>query len=116
MPSRAELGRLDAEARVLAEDRLLQLLQLRSWVEAELLLQGTTEAPIRRERVGLAAAAVERQHELAVKPLAQRAVGDERLQLRHEFEVATESQVGLHSLFECDQPQLLQPRDVGLGE
>jgi len=69
MPPRAELGRLDAERRVLAEDRLLELLKLRPRLEAEIVAERAADTPEGRERVRLPAAPVEREHQLSVETL-----------------------------------------------
>ena len=52
------------EARVLPEDRPLQLLQGRARIEAEILGEGFARVAVDLERVRLAAAAVEREHPL----------------------------------------------------
>ena len=69
------------EARVLPEDRPLQLLQGRARIEAEILREGLAGFAIDLERVGLAAAAVEREHPLLEEPLAIRLLGRERFEL-----------------------------------
>ena len=69
------------EARVLPEDRPLQLLQGRARIEAEILREGFAGFAIDLERVRLAAAAVEREHPLLEEPLAIRLLGRERFEL-----------------------------------
>ena len=63
------------------------------------------------ERLGLAARAVEREHLLAAQPLAQRVLGDERLELGDERRVPPERELGVDPLLERREPQLLEPLD-----
>ena len=42
--------------------------------------------------------------------------GDERLDLRDDFSVAAKRELGLDSLFERAQAELLEPRDLFLGK
>ena len=60
----AQLCRLDRQRRILAQDRGLQLAQLRARLQAELLDQRPARIAEGGERIGLPAAAVERQHQL----------------------------------------------------
>ena len=116
MPSRAQLGRLDGERRVLLEDRPLQLLQRGPGLEAEL-----RRASRRRARrntssaVGLPVAPVEGEHQLPAEPLAALVLGDQRLELGDEIAMAPEREVGLDPVLERRQPQLLQPRSPQLA-
>ena len=52
------------------------------------------------ERVGLPAAAVEREHQLAAQTLAKRMFGDERLEFRHQLVMAAERQVGVDAILD----------------
>ena len=56
--------------------------------------------PVGRERLGLPAAAVKREHQLRAEALAQRMLGDERLELADHLGVTTEREVGLDALLE----------------
>jgi hypothetical protein len=58
------------ERRIVAQDRLLQPLQLRRGREPELLIQPPPPAGVDVQRVGLAAAAIQRQHQQTDQPLA----------------------------------------------
>ena len=51
-----------------------------------------------------------------MQPLAQRMVRDERLELGHELEMTRKGEIGLDPLFDRRQAQLLEPRDLALGE
>src|SRR5262249_8372051 len=94
----------------------LELLQHRSGVDPELLGEQPTPALEHLQRVGLPAAAIQRKHQLATQPLAERVLGDERLQLRDQLVMSAERQVGLDPIADRRQPELLQPRDLTLGE
>ncbi len=107
---------LEQERLVLAEDRGLELAELRAGVDAELLDEGLARGAVGGERVGLPAGAVEREHELRARPLAEWLRGDERLELGDELRVAPEREVGLDPLLERDGAQLLEPGDLGLRE
>jgi hypothetical protein len=104
------------EVGILGENCALELAQLDPRLEAELLDERRPRVPVRLERVGLAAGAVERQHQPAVQPLAQRMLGYQSLQLRHELRVTPGAQLGLESRLERDQPLLLERCDRALRE
>src|SRR5262249_10965074 len=71
---------------------------------------------VRLERLGLPAGAVERQHQLAAQPLAQRAVPNEGLELADELGAGPPLEVGVDPLLESVESQLVQPPDLALGE
>src|SRR5262249_32410920 len=71
--------------RILVEDRLLELLEPATRLDAELLDEHAPSHLVRLQRVGLTAAAVEREHQLAAEPLPQGMSGDEQLELRDEL-------------------------------
>ena len=73
--------RVELERRVVGEDRGLQALELAARVEPEVLDQRVAGAPVGLQRVGLAAGAVEREHQLRVQALAVRVLGGQALQL-----------------------------------
>ena len=100
------------ERGVLEQDRLLELLQRLARIEAELVAQRGARVLHDRERVGLAARAVERAHQQPAQALAQRVIADERFQLRHRLGVAADGEVGLEPVLERDQAQPLQPPDL----
>ncbi len=54
------------------ENRALQLTQTLARLDPELVDEHTTSLLIDTKSLGLAAAPIEREHELAAKPLAQR--------------------------------------------
>ena len=84
----ARLGRRrEVERCVLAEDRALQLLQLAPRLDPQLVDEHAARVLVRGERLCLPPGAVEREHELAAQPLAQRGRRDERLELADEVGV-----------------------------
>ena len=104
------------QGRVVAQDRPLQLAEGRRRLQAELVEQQLPDLAVGLEGLGLAAAAVEGEHELAAEPLAQRLLGDQALELADQLGPGAQGQVGLDPLLHTDQAQLLQPGDLGLGE
>jgi hypothetical protein len=116
VPARTKLGRLEAQGGVVPEDRALEVAQLRPGVEPERVAQRASAAAEDGERIALAAAAVEREHELRLQPLAQRVLRRERVELGDELDVLSEGEVGVEPLLQRHEPQLLEARDLGLGE
>ena len=53
------------EPGVLPQDRRVQLLERRAWLDPELADEGPTRVVVRLERIGLPTRAVEREHQLA---------------------------------------------------
>ena len=70
------------ERPVLGQDRGLQLAELVTGFEPELLTEKLTAVLEHAERVGLPAGAVQREHQQPAEPLAQRMRRDELLELR----------------------------------
>ena len=97
------------QRRILREDRPLELLQLDAGLEPELVVQAVPRLPVHLEPLGLPAAAVEREHQLGAKALAERVLGAERLELGNERQVAAERELGVDPLLDRGQPQLLEP-------
>jgi hypothetical protein len=91
-----------------AEDGLLQLLQSRARLQAELIYERAPSLPVDRERLGLPARAVERAHERGGESLAQRMLVDERLELADELGVTAEREVGVEPPLQRVQAELLE--------
>ena len=104
------------DRRVLPEDRLLEGLELAARLEPELVGERTARVLVARERIRLTARAVEGEHELGAQPLARGVLADERLELGDQGRVAAERQIGLDALLERQQPELVEPGDLGLRE
>ena len=68
--------------RVLAQDRLLGPLQVRAWLDAQLIGQQAARAAVRTQRVALPPGSVQGHHELPVERLMVGVAGDQGLQLR----------------------------------
>ena len=107
-------GRARLERGFLAKDRRVELLERRARVDAEPVDERTARALVRLERLRLASGAVEREHQLRPQALAQRMLGDERLELAHELRVPARLELGLDSLLERREPELSEPGDLGL--
>ena len=74
----------ELERGVVREDRPLERLQRRGRIEPEGLDQEPPRRTVDLQRFRLSSGAVEREHQLAAGPLAQRMLCDERLELGHE--------------------------------
>ena len=68
------------------------------------------------ERLGPAAAELQRPHELEPQRFAQRVLGDQRGELTQDALVPAEGEVGLDARAETSEAQLVQARDLGRGE
>lgn len=78
------------------------------------------ERPARRlvgiQRLRLPAAPVEGEHQLPAQALTQRMLRHERLQLPCQLGIPTRVQILLDPLLEAGEVEILQTRDLGLGE
>ena len=86
--------------RLLAQDRRVQRLQRGARLDAELVDAAPPRVLVGAQRLGLAARAVEGEHELAAQALAQGVRGDERLELADELGVAAELELGVVEVLE----------------
>jgi hypothetical protein len=112
VPPRPQLLGLDRERRVLTEDRGLQLAQLGARLETQLVDERPASVVVGRQRVRLAAGAVERQHQLTPQPFAERLLCHERLKLGDELAVASQREQRLDAVVDRGEPQLLQACDL----
>ena len=85
-------------------------------LEAELLGEHTAALLVGVQRFRLTAGAVEREHELPARPLAERLLRDERFQLGDELVVSPQLEDGLDPLLPRGETELLEAGDLGLGE
>jgi hypothetical protein len=90
--------------------------QRRTGVDAELVGQQVADMTVGGERLRLPAAAVERQHELAVQPFPQRVLGGQLVEFGGQRVVPAERQVGVDPGFHRGQPQFLQAHGLRLDE
>ena len=93
---------------VLVEDRALELAERRSRFDPELVGERRAGALVRAQGVGLPAGAVERQHELAPQPLAQRRVGDRPLDVGDELARLAEREESVEAILGDEHAQLVQ--------
>ena len=92
----------------------MQVLQLGTRLDADLFDQRSPGCAVRLERLGLAPAAVERQHLQAAQALAQRVLGDQRLELRGDGRVAAERELRRDPVLERRDPELVETGGLGL--
>jgi hypothetical protein len=92
----------------MAQHRLLQLSQLLSRFQPQLIGKQLVRAPVRSERVCLAFAAVEGEDEVAPETLAKRMLGNEALEFADQLGVEPELKLRLDSAFERFEAQLLE--------
>jgi hypothetical protein len=104
------------EPRVLGQDRGLELAELASRVEPELLAQRPRSIAICREGVGLAPCPVKREHELGAQSFAQGLGLHETVEHGHEFGMAAQCEQRVPPLLAHDQAHLLEARDLRLRE
>ena len=119
--ARLELGRQlggqrQVERRVLAQDRLVQAAQLGAGLDADRVDELVAGPAVGAEGVGLAAAAVEREHPQAVEALAQRVLREQGLDLGDHLGVAAGGEILLEGLLDRGQAQLLQAADLEARE
>ena len=97
------------ERRILAQDRLLELLQRRAWLDPQLVHQQPPPLAVPVERLRLPPRAIEGEHQLGARALPQRLLRDEPLELGDDACVLAQLQLGVDALLERMQTQLGQP-------
>ena len=103
----ATTGSGRGEVGIVVEDRRLQLGQLGRRVEAELVGEHGPGAGVHAQRVGLAPAAVEGDHQAAGEPLAQRVLVGRALELADRLAVPAEGEEGVEAGLQRLQAQLV---------
>ena len=98
---------------VVREDRLLEPPKLGPWLEPQLVGEHAARLLERVERIRLAAAAVERQHQLPPQPLPERVVRERRTKRRRELPMLAEREPDLEVLLERVDAQRLEPARLG---
>ena len=81
-------------------------------LDPKLLDQHLTSVAISPQRIGLATAAIEREHQLCVRPLTPRMLAGELLQLTDQLGMPPRGEVGLDAKFQGRKVLLLQARDL----
>ena len=94
----------------------MQVPELGRRLDADLLDQCRPGVPVRLERLGLAAAPVQREHALRVQPLAQRVLGHQGVELTDELVVVARREVRVDRELGGGEPQLLEPADLVIRE
>ena len=113
-PRRRVVGR--RERGVLGEDRALERAQPLARLDPQFVHERAPRVLVGAEGVGLAVAAVQREHQLRPQALAVRILGHEALEVADDLRVAAEREAGLGELLERRGPQVLQPGDLALRE
>ena len=109
LPRRAaRTRRRTGELGIVRKDSTFDLLQLRSGLEPELLREPASGTLIGLECVALASGAVQGQHELTDRALAQRVRSDERFELGDEVCVPACSEVRVDAIFDHGESLLLE--------
>ena len=101
---------------VLAQDRRLELAEPGRRLHPEPVHERAACGAVGGERVRLAARVVERGHLQAAQALVERVLRDQRVELARDVRVAAARQLRLEAVTEAGEAQLLEPRDLGLGE
>jgi hypothetical protein len=104
------------EHRVLAEDPLLQPLQLLARFDPELLHQLRPRPAIGGQRVGLAAGPVQRQHQLSVEGFAEGVRTGQGFEFGDQLAVPAHLELGLDPLLQRGQPEVLQTLGGSCGK
>ena len=94
----------------------MQAPQLGARLDADLLDKRAPGRPVSLERVGLAPAAVQREHELSAQTLAQRMQRDQLPQLGHELAVRSDREIRFDAQLERGLALLVEAGDGGLRE
>ena len=94
----------------------MEVMELGARLDPELLDEHLARVAVGLQRVGLAAAAIQREHQLRVQPLAPRVLAGELLKLADQFGVAPGGEVGLDAHLHGREVLLLQARDLSRRE
>ena len=106
----------DRQRLVLAQDRRLEIAQFLAGLQPEIVLEGAATRLVDVECTRLSAGAVEGEHQLRTEPFPVGMLRDQRLELRHECGIAAKCEIGIDSLLERAQSQLLELCDGGARE
>src|SRR5207244_1760102 len=90
----------ERERRVLAEDRLLQLLERGTRLDPQLVDEVPPRRLVRLQRLRLPAGAVEREHQLAAQAFSERMPGDQLLELADDLRVTAVPEIAVDALLE----------------
>jgi hypothetical protein len=102
----------EVEVGILPKDPLVETLQIRRWVHAELVGEDFAQPLVRRQRVGLPAGAIEPEDQMPQQSLAQRMFAGEGLELAENLQVAAELEVRIDTFLECLETEIVQASDL----
>jgi len=111
---RVSLGSFQGQ--ILAEDLRVQLLKRLAGVYPKLLHQSPSRPVVGRQGFALVAGSVAGEHELRPESLPPRVCGDERLELADQIRITAEGEIGVDSLLQRREAQVVQPSNLGLRE
>ena len=115
-PCDARLPSVAPERGVLVQDAPLDLLQLRAGLEAQFVVEHRPGLAVGLERLGLMPTTVQREHELAPRPLPERVILDQAVDLGHEALALAEREPGIDPIGRRGPALALEPPDRLLGE
>lgn len=93
---------------LVAQDRLLELLELLAGLETELLVEECSGAPIGGERIGLPLCSVEGEHQVMPQPFAVRVLAEEAFELIDQAAILAEAEIRLDPIFDRGHAKVLQ--------
>ena len=101
------------QRRVVAKDRGLQISKCRTGVDAEFLGESLAHRRGDRERFGLPPRPVQRQHQLAMQPFAERMGENQSLEFGNHGMLLAQGEIGVNPVVQRNQSKFLQPRCLG---
>jgi hypothetical protein len=104
------------EGGIVSENCTLEVLQLVPGFEPQLLVEQAAAVVVCRERLGLASRAIESDHQLATKTLAERMFRNEGLELADDVGMSARHEISFDPAVETRKPYLAETRDLGLRE
>src|SRR4029450_12062015 len=107
---------LGLERGLLTQDRRVELLKRRRWLDPELLHEHPARVLVGLERLRLPPASIERKHQLAARALTQRVLANDLLEFAHERRRATALGLRLDPLLDRGQAKFLEPCRLVLRE
>ncbi len=99
----------------MAQDRLLEGAERLSRFEPELVRKKPVRLPVDLKRLHLATIPVEREHQMAAQPLAERVSLHQSRQLGNE-QAISERELDLDPAFQGERAEFLEPPNLSLRE
>ena len=91
----------------------MQFAQLLAWLYTKFVDEQAARVRVDRQRLGLTAGPVKRQHQLSAEPLSIRILIDQRFQIADDSGLVPEGKVRLDPRFQRSQPTLLESAEFG---